>query len=290
MKVLVIGSEGQLGTDVCKVFSDVECVRADIDGGDVYVDICDAERTCELIHEQIRPDIVINTAAALDVPRCESEPKWAFAVNAVAARNVAVACQQAGARLVHISTDYVFGNGGSRPYIESDPPAPLNVYGTSKLAGEHLIAIECTDHVIVRTSAIYGTNPCRVKGGRNFIDSILHFAATQPEVKVVTDDIVSPTYTYVLAKQMRLVAEKGEPGLYHMTCNGECSWYEFAQAVFEETGTTTKLVEITSESFPSPVRRPDYSVLQNKHLEDQGLDIMPEWRAGLKAYLAEKGL
>jgi dTDP-4-dehydrorhamnose reductase len=185
-----------------------------------------------------------------------------------------------------VSTDYVFGGDRERPYAETDLPGPLNVYGASKLAGEHLLAAECEDYIIARTSAIYGTAPCRGKGGRNFVSLMLHLAATQGKVKVVTDEIISPTYTYALAKQLRLVAEKGEPGLYHVTCNGECSWHEFAEEIFKETGMEVKLVETTSRDFPTSVKRPSYSVLGNKHLQDQGLDIMPEWRDGLRAYLA----
>ncbi len=285
MKVAVIGAVGQLGTDICKVFSDVELYRVSRLGADVTLDIRDAGLVYEIIAEQIHPDVVINAAAASNVPKCEQEPDWAFAVNATGTKNLAVACQAAGARLVHVSTDYVFRGEGTRPYVETDLPGPLNVYGVSKLAGEHLLAAQCDDYIIARTSAIYGTAPCRGKGGRNFVSLMLHLAATQPEVKVVTDEIVSPTYTYALAKQLRLVAEKGEPGLYHVTCHGECSWYEFAGAIFEETGIKAKLVETTSMDFPSTVRRPSYSVLRNKHLQDQGLDIMPEWRDGLRAYL-----
>ena len=286
MKVVVIGAAGQLGTDVCRVFSDVELVRVDMQGADITLDIGDASLVHELIAEQLDPDLVINAAAASNVPRCQDEPDWAFAVNATGTKNLAVACHAAGARLVHVSTDYVFGNGGTRPYVETDLPAPLNVYGASKLAGEHLLAAECEDYIIARTSALYGTAPCIGKGGRNFVDLMLHLASTRPEVKVVTDEIISPTYTYALAKQIRLVAEKGEPGLYHVTCNGECSWHEFAKVIFEETRTEVTLAETTSRDFPSTVKRPGYSVLQNKHLQDQGLDIMPEWRDGLKAYLA----
>ena len=286
MKVAVIGAVGQLGTDVCRVYSDVELLRVDRQGADITLDIRDADRVHELIAERLRPDLVINTAAANNVPGCQEKPDWAFAVNATGTKNLAVACHQAGARLVHVSTDYVFGEGGTRPYVETDLPAPLNIYGASKLAGEHLLAAECEDHIIARTSALYGTAPCIGKGGRNFVDLMLHLAATRSEVKVVTDEVVSPTYTYALAKQLRLVAERGEPGLYHATCNGECSWHEFAQAVFQETGTEVNLLETTSKDFPSPVKRPSYSVLQNEHLQDQGLDIMPTWRDGLKAYLA----
>lgn len=287
MKVLVIGSGGQLGSDLCKVFADTECVHADVEGAEVTLDITSADDIGAVVAGDVRPDVVVNAAAATDVPRCEQEPGWAFRINAIGVRNVAVACRSAGARLIHVSTDYVFGSG-TRPFDETDMSAPLNVYGTSKLAGEHMAAAENPDSLIARTSAIYGAAPCKGKGGRNFVDSVLHFAATQPEVKVVVDEIVSPTYTLALARQIRVAAEKGEPGVYHMTCNGECSWFEFAAAVFEETGTKTELVEITSDAFPSPVKRPAYSVLRNKHLEDQGLDVMPMWRDGLREYLAEK--
>lgn len=281
MKVLVVGALGQLGTEVCSAFADADVTAVDVD----QVDITDAAAVHALIVDQVRPQIVVNTAAAHNVPLCEEKPDWAFSVNAAGARHLAVACREAGARLLHISTDYVFGNGGQRPYVESDPPAPLSVYGASKVAGEHLIATECPNHVIIRTAALYGSAPCRAKGGKNFVGLMLHLAATRPEVKVVTDEITTPTYTVALARQLRLVAEQGEPGLYHATCNGQCSWYEFAKAIFEEAGVTVNLVPATSADFPSPVKRPSYSVLQNKHLQDQGLDIMPDWREALRAYL-----
>jgi dTDP-4-dehydrorhamnose reductase len=250
------------------------------------VDICDAEGTRGLITEA-RPQVVINTAAAHNVPKCEESPATAFAVNASGARNVAMACNAVGARLVFISTDYVFGNGGARPYHEGDAPAPLNVYAASKLAGEHLVAAECPDHQIVRSAALYGAAPCVAKGGMNFVRLMLHLAQTRPMVKVVTDEVTTPTYTRALAAQIRLMAEKGEPGLYHVTCNGACSWYDFAKAIFEETGTKANLEPTTSAEFPSPVKRPSYSVLENKHLQEQRLDIMPHWRDGLKQYLEE---
>lgn len=282
MNVLIIGAEGQLGHDLCAVFADTEVHRA----GRARLDIVDAAATEALIAHEIKPDLVINTAAAHNVPVCEQESALAFAVNATGARNLAVACKSAGARLVHLSTDYVFGDGGTKPYVESDLPQPLNVYAASKVAGEHLIASVLDDHLIVRTAALYGNAPCRAKGGRNFIGTMLHLAATCPEVKVVTDEISTPTWTLALARQIRLLAEKGEPGLYHATCQGACSWFEFAQAIFEETGTDVTLSPTTSAAFQSPVRRPAYSVLENKHAQDQGLDIMPPWRDALKDYLA----
>ena len=288
MKVLVIGAAGQLGKDVCRVFSDVEVIESDLSDAAVHVDLCEPADVRSLVVDNVHPDVVINTAAAHNVPDCEKKPALAFAVNASAVRDLAKACREARARLVHISTDYVFGNGARRPYVENDLPAPLSVYGASKIAGEYLAAAECPDHLIVRTSAIYGHAPCRAKGGKNFVELMLHLAATRGSVKVVTDEIVSPTFTLALARQIPLVAEKGAPGTYHATSQGECSWYDFAKAIFEETKTDVQLEKATSEDFPSPVRRPDYSVLDNKHLRDQNLDIMPPWRESLVEYFRTK--
>ncbi|MBI2421433.1 MAG: dTDP-4-dehydrorhamnose reductase [Candidatus Hydrogenedentes bacterium] len=284
MKVLVIGAEGQLGTELCGEFKGCELHRADLDGGYHRLDIASKKQVKSLITD-IGPDLVVNAAAAHNVPQCEEEPERAFAVNATGTRNIAVACRETGARFMHVSTDYVFGDGGTRPYLESDLPAPLNVYAASKLAGEHLIAANMDNYIIVRTAAIYGMSECRAKGGKNFVGLMLSLAATRPEVRVVTDEFTTPTYTRPLAKQMRLLAEKAEPGLYHVTCNGSCSWFEFAQAIFEETGTDVKLVPTTASEFQSPVRRPSYSVLENRHAQDQGLDIMPHWREALVDYL-----
>lgn len=285
MRVLIVGSEGQLGHDLCAVFSDTELHRADLDGEGHILDVTDGPAVSALL-EEVRPDLVVNTAAAHNVALCEQDPAIAFAVNATGARNLAVTCQAIGARMLHVSTDYVFGDGATEPFIETDRPQPLSVYAASKLAGEHLIASVLDDHLIVRTAAIYGEAACRAKGGRNFIGTMLHLAATRPEVKVVTDEITTPTFTGALAKQMRLLAEKGEPGLYHATCQGACSWFDFAQAIFEETNTQVPLTATTSAEFQSPVRRPAYSVLENRHAQAQDLDIMPPWREALKAYLA----
>lgn len=284
MNVLVVGAEGQLGHDLCAVYGDVTLHRADLDGDGHILDVTDGAAVNALVSE-VNPDLVLNTAAAHNVARCEEDAASAFAVNATGARYLAVACKAAGARLVHVSTDYVFGDGADTPLVETDLPQPLSVYAASKLAGEHLIASVLDDYIVVRTAAIYGEAACRAKGGRNFIGTMLHLAATRPEVKVVTDEITTPTYTRALAHQMRLLAEKGEPGLYHTTCQGSCSWFEFAEAIFAETGTDVKLTPTTSKEFQSPVRRPAYSVLENRHAQDQGLDIMPHWREGLKAYL-----
>lgn len=288
MKVLVVGAEGQLGRELCNEFADADLRAADIDGESLRVDIRDAEQVNRLIRGRWEPAVVFNCAAAHNVPECEQDPALAFAVNATGARNLAMACARAGARLVHVSTDYVFGHGGTRPYAETDLPAPLNVYAASKLAGEHLIAAECPNHQVIRTAAIYGMAPCRAKGGRNFVELMLHLAATRPEVRVVTDEVTTPTYTAALARQMRILAERGEPGCYHATCQGQCSWYEFAAAIFEETGTEVNLREAVAADFQSTVKRPGYSVLENRYAAQQQLDMMPHWREALQTYLSQR--
>ena len=285
-KVLVIGALGQLGTEICKAYADCDLYRADRDGGDILLDITEPAAVRKVIVEDVRPDVVINTAAAHNVPECQERPEVAFAVNATAARDLAIACRECSARLVYISTDYVFGHGATRPLTEDDLPAPLNVYGASRLAGEHLVAAEWRDHIIVRTAALYGPAACRAKGGWNFVRLMLHLAETRGEVKVVTDEITTPTYAVSLAAQIRRVAERGSPGLYHATCGGECSWYEFAKAIFEVSGVSVRLMSATAKDFPATIMRPHYSVLQNKHLQDQGLDIMPDWLDALKMYLS----
>lgn len=289
MRVLIVGALGQLGTDLCREFADTELCTADLDGGDYELDIRNFAQVRRIILGAVKPELVFNCAAAHNVPRCERDPGLAFAVNAAGARHIAMACKTVKARLVHVSSDYVFGYGHTRPLLETDLPAPLNVYAASKLAGEHLVAAECPDHLIIRTAAIYGTAPCRAKGGRNFVEMMLHLAATRPEVKVVTDEITTPTYTAALARQMRLLAEKGAPGLYHATCQGACSWYEFAEAIFAETSTQARLVPARAAEFQSPVKRPEYSVLENRRAREQNLDIMPHWRDALRDYLAARG-
>mgnify|MGYP000855566229 CR=1 FL=1 len=290
MPVMIIGAKGQLGSALCSVFPDVEVIKADRDDSGCVIDICDGKAVLQCITE-LKPDVVFNTAAEHELRTCEAHPDRTFSVNASGAMWVAQACAAAGARLVHISTDYVFGGDSASlpaPYTEADPPLPLNVYAASKLAGEFLSAAHCPNHVIVRTAALYGLAPCRGKGGRNFVETMLGLAATGKEVKVVDDEVTTPTYTLALARQLRLLTERAEPGLYHTTCGGSCSWFEFAKAIFEEMNLQVNLVPAKSLDFQSSVRRPTYTVLDNKHARDAGLDIMPHWREALKEYTAAR--
>jgi len=234
--------------------------------------------------ERLRPDVVVNTAAFHNVPRCEAEEERAFALNAVAARRLAQACSALGARLVHVSTDYVFDGAKQAPYVETDRPNPLNVYGVSKLAGEYAVLNEGGRHQVVRSSGLYGIRPCRAKGG-NFIDTMFKLARERPEVRVVDDEVLTPTFTADLAAQIRVLALEGPPGLFHATNQGSCSWYEFARAIFDLARLETPLLRTTVKEFQSPVRRPFYSVLENAALRAAGLDRMRPWRDALASYL-----
>jgi len=280
--VVVVGATGALGHDLVEAFA-ADTVLA---LGHDQLEITDAAQVRDVLGA-LRPDVVVNTAAFHNVPRCETEEAMAFTVNAVGPRHLARTCTALGTRLVQVSTDYVFDGAKRAPYVEDDRPNPVNVYGISKLAGEHAVLSAGGTHQVVRSSGLYGLWPCRAKGG-NFVDAMFRAAREQSVVRVVADEVLTPTSTADLAEQIRVLSAEGAPGLFHATAQEQCSWYEFARAIFAAAGLTTPLEATTVAAFPQPVRRPFYSVLDNAALRRAGLDRMRHWRVALDDHVRRR--
>ncbi len=282
MKVAVIGGNGQLGSDVVRAFADNGDDVQALTHEDVEVSNLDSVATCL---QELRPDLIVNTAAMHHVETCEREAQKSFGVNALGARNLALVARDVQAAVMHVSTDYVFDGSKLAPYLEEDAPLPLNVYGCSKLAGEHFIRAVTPKHFVLRTSAIYGKRPCRAKAGLNFVELMLKLARERGEVRVVDSEFVTPTPTVQLAQQIVLLSRCECYGLYHATAEGSCSWFEFAREIFAITNTPVTLTAAKAGDFPVKVPRPTYSVLENRALKSRGLNIFEPWQSGLRDYL-----
>jgi dTDP-4-dehydrorhamnose reductase len=286
MTIAVIGANGQLGTDVVAAFRNAGEATVGLTHADLDISSLEVSRK---VLSGFRPSVIVNTAAMHHVEKCENEPLRAYEVNALGPRNLSIVARELDAKLIHVSTDYVFDGTKSSPYVESDPAVPLNVYGNTKLSGEAFIRGTAEKYFIVRTSALYGTNPCRAKGGKNFVDLMLKLAGERDELRVVDDEIVSPTSTVELAKQILELSLTDRYGLYHATAEGCCSWHEFAKTIFEITNTKVNLKIAGPSEFPAKVPRPKYSVLENERLRKLGLNLFAPWREGLQAYLIASG-
>ena len=286
MKVVIIGANGQLGTDLCQVLQDVAVIpltHADLEITDM--------KSVKAAITECKPDIVINTAAFVRVDDCETEQDKAFQVNALGARNVAVVAQEVGAKLVHIGTDYSFGGENEArdiPYTEFDEPIPSNVYGKSKLAGENFVRHLCSRHFIVRSSGLFGVAGASGKGG-NFVETMLRLGKEKDEIGVVNDQIFSPTYTKDLAKKIVQLINTEYYGIFHITNKGICSWYDFAREILRLAGLKIPVNPITSGQYPQKAKRPNFSVLDNYHLRLLGMDDMRNWQEALAEYMKEKG-
>lgn len=274
---LIIGAGGQLGGDLMEVFgnSAVGLTHADLDVTDEDAIIAAVER--------IKPAVVINTVAFHRSEECEKDPAKSFEVNALGAWNVARAAFVAGAVSVYVSTDYVFGNAKNE-YAESDIPDPLNVYGTSKFAGEKLTAIANPRHYVIRTSALFGRH--KSGKGHNFVTLMLSLAAQGHSVRVVNDQYTAPTYAKDLALKMRELINANAPyGIYHMANVGGVSWYGFAEEIFRAAGVQAALEGIPASSRPSEFVRPDSTVLISESIVRAGMVPMRSWQAALAEYL-----
>jgi dTDP-4-dehydrorhamnose reductase len=276
MKVIVTGAQGQLGTDMVHLLADQEF---EVYGfGREELDITNFDQVKQVITE-VRPDVVIHAAAYTKVDLAESEQKKVFFINANGTRNVAVASEAVGAKLVYISTDYVFDGKAKEPYNEYAPTNPLSVYGKSKLAGEQFVRKLLSKFFIVRTSWVYG------KHGNNFVKTILRLAKERDELIVVHDQVGCPTYTLDLANCISELIQTEKYGVYHVSNSGHCSWYEFAKAILDETGIKVKVNPCTTKEFPRPAPRPAYSVFGHRALRLNGFSEMPHWRESLKSFL-----
>jgi dTDP-4-dehydrorhamnose reductase len=283
MKVAVLGANGQLGSDVCAAFQR--------NGDDVVaLTHADLELTSPSMVDAVlsasMPEFIVNTAAMHHVDKCEADPAAAFQANAMGAKHIAEWAKRAGSAVAYVSTDYVFDGKKSDPYIESDVAAPLNAYGITKLAGEHFTAATAPMYFVLRVSAIYGQQPCRAKGGLNFVELMLKLSRERDELRVVDDEFVTPTPTAQIAAQLVALSRSSQYGLYHATAEGSCSWYEFASEIFRVTGTQVRLEKARPGEFPAKVPRPKYSVLENGALKTAGLNVFTDWREGLNGYLA----
>jgi dTDP-4-dehydrorhamnose reductase len=242
------------------------------------LDVTDA-RALERAARDGRPGAIVNCAAYTDVDGAEADPEGAMRVNAQGARNVSAAAAAVGATVLYVSTDYVFDGRKSEPYVESDEPRPLGSYGASKLAGEVETAAVNPRHLIVRSSWLFGT------GGRNFVETMIGLGARQDEVSVVHDQVGCPTYTAHLAEGIVRLLRAGSVGLHHMAAAGQCSWYDFAVAIFRRAGITCTVRAVTTEEIGRPAPRPEYSVLTTER--DDTIHL-PTWPVGLDDYMDER--
>ena len=292
MKLLITGAKGQLGTELCRQLkegkSSLGSLPKDLLGATVIpVDLDDADLSCKEEALQLlaahRPDAVINCAAFTAVDAAETQQAEAFRGNALAARNVAMACHAHGAKLVHVSTDYVFSGLLERPYIEGDPTGPLTVYGATKCMGEDYVQRCCPRSFVVRTSWLYG------RTGGNFVKTILRLAKEREEIRVVSDQRGNPTNAEDLAYHLLKIAASDEFGLYHCTGTGVCTWHDFACAIVRLAGKTTKVLPCTTAEYPTPAQRPANSALAHHMLAATVGDEMRPWEEALENYLKEMG-
>jgi len=278
-RIVVIGASGQLGSDLVLAFKGLDVIGVD----HAMVDIeHPAEVAAMLAHH--KPSLVVNTAAYHNVDRCQTHAERAFAVNTVAVDSLAAMCEAAGIALAHISTDYVFDGKSTTPYDEMDRPAPLNVYGLSKYAGELAIAARTERAFVFRTSGLYGVRGSSTKG-YTFVERIRTQAASGAPLRIVDDITMTPSYTRDVAATIRRVLETGRFGTYHVTNAGSCTWYEFALEILAASKIEANVERTTSDSFPSFARRPQYSVLANNALVHAGVAAAPSWKTGLHEYL-----
>jgi len=277
MKILLIGADGQLGSELRKVFDAGVTPLTHKD-----IEISDPAQT-ELVIKAAAPDAVINTAAYHNLQDCEKDPETAFKVNVLGARNLAQACRRAGARLVHVSTDYVFDGRKAAPYTEGDIPRPLNVYGVSKAAGEFFVPV-AGRYLVIRASSLFGVRGCRAIGGKNFVKTMLLAAKTKPALDVSANVVSSPTYARDAARKIKELLEEDAPsGIYHVANSGACSWYDFALEIFRQAGLAVEVRPRVETEEAEGIKRPLYTPLASVKVAP-----LRHWKEALREYLSEE--
>jgi len=279
MNILLLGAKGQLGVDLVSALSPEHTLTPwDVD----ELDITDLSAVLRAVGS-LKPDLILNAAAYTAVDGCETHEALAYRVNALGPRNLAIGALETGAEILHISTDFVFDGEKGTPYLEFDETNPQSVYGKTKLAGERAIREVIPRHYILRTAWLYGHN------GHNFVKTMLRLAAERDEITVVDDQVGTPTATRDLIDAITAVMGSGAYGTYHATCEGACSWYDFARAIMAEAGLPTKVTPISTadykEKYGQPAKRPPYSVLDNFMLRHQRHVTLRDWETALQAYM-----
>ncbi|MCM1273057.1 MAG: dTDP-4-dehydrorhamnose reductase [Clostridium sp.] len=275
-KILVTGCNGQLGRAINEVYKNEQAELINTDVADL--DITDVSAVIEFVKET-NPNVIINCAAHTNVNACESEWDLAYKINAIGPRNLSIASAKTGAKLIHVSTDYVFDGTSDIPYTEFSKVSPLGAYGKTKLAGEEFVKQFAGDFFIIRTAWLYGD-------GKNFVKTMLSLAEKNDEVSVVKDQVGSPTSAMELARMIKYLEPTDNYGVFHGTCEGACSWADFAEEIFKLAGKTTRVKHITTEEFPTPAKRPAYSVLDNYMLKLTTDYKFADWKDALKEYMS----
>jgi dTDP-4-dehydrorhamnose reductase len=283
MKILITGAKGQLGLELERQLTALRAAGAPMEIILVdlpELDIANQPQVLDLVRLE-QPQVVVNCAAYTNVDGCETDEVVAFRANALGARNLSVAAAAVDAKIVQVSTDYVFDGANPAPRREYEPVNPQSVYGRSKLWGEQLVTATNPRHFIVRTAWLYGE-------GNNFVRTMLRLARERDELQVVDDQIGSPTSTVDLAKCIIDLMQTEAYGVYHATCEGQCSWYEFAKKIFELSGIMVKVTPITTGQLNRPAPRPQFSVLENFMLKLSGRNTFRDWEAALQEYLTRQ--
>lgn len=277
-KIIITGCNGQLGIAMNQVYAgvpEIELMNTDV----AELDITKIDQVMKLVRE-VKPYAIVNCAAYTAVDACEEQEDLAFMINAVGPRNLSIAAREAGARLVQVSTDYVFSGTADSPYRELDPTGPMGAYGRTKLAGENFVKEFADRYFIIRTAWLYGE-------GKNFVKTMLRLSETNDEVRVVGDQFGSPTSAKELARIIKELLQTENYGIFHGTCEGSCSWAEFAAEIFKQAGKATKVKSITSEEFGAAAPRPAYSVLDNYMLRMTTELEFAHWQEALREYMKE---